>query len=159
MHLIVDAMNVIGVRPDGWWRDRPAARRALVGSLARMVDRDDQITVVFDGRPTAGEVPEASLVGLEALFAPGGPNAADAVIVDLVSRTAEGGTEEVVVVTSDAKLAEDVRRLGARVEGAGAFRKRLEQLGAGPGLPGATRSAATLGERPKEKTREQGEGL
>ncbi|MBM3141325.1 MAG: NTP pyrophosphohydrolase, partial [Chloroflexi bacterium] len=33
--LIVDAMNVIGSRPDGWWRDRPGAARRLVRALAR----------------------------------------------------------------------------------------------------------------------------
>jgi hypothetical protein len=33
--LIVDGMNVIGSRPDGWWRDREGAIRSLVGRLER----------------------------------------------------------------------------------------------------------------------------
>jgi hypothetical protein len=32
---IVDAMNVIGTRPDGWWRDRHAAMVRLVDLLER----------------------------------------------------------------------------------------------------------------------------
>ena len=28
-HLVVDGMNVIGSRPDGWWRDRAGASRRL----------------------------------------------------------------------------------------------------------------------------------
>jgi hypothetical protein len=35
MHWIVDAMNVIGSRPDGWWRDRRAAMEALISDLDR----------------------------------------------------------------------------------------------------------------------------
>ena len=31
--LVVDAMNVIGTRPDGWWRDRAGASRRLIGAL------------------------------------------------------------------------------------------------------------------------------
>ena len=50
-----------------------------------------------------------------------GRNAADDEIVRLV----EAGATR-VVVTSDAELAARVRALGARVEGAGTFRRRLE---------------------------------
>ena len=30
---IVDGNNVMGSRPDGWWKDRPAAMRRLVSQL------------------------------------------------------------------------------------------------------------------------------
>lgn len=134
VHLIVDAMNVIGARPDGWWRDRAAARRALVGSLSALVDRYDRITVVFDGRASSGEVEEAARARVTAVFAPGGPNAADAAIVDLVATAGETGSGDLVVVTSDAKLAADVRSLGATTMGAGTFRDALSRLeSAGPG--------------------------
>jgi uncharacterized protein YaiI (UPF0178 family) len=52
-----------------------------------------------------------------------GPNAADREIVRLVE--ADPAPAEVRVVTSDRALAERVRELGAGVEGAGAFRRRL----------------------------------
>ena len=68
----VDASNVVGSRPDGWWRDRTGATRRLVAALE-----------------------------------------------------ARGG-EGVRVVTSDAELGRRVRALGAEVEGAGGFRRRLD---------------------------------
>jgi predicted RNA-binding protein with PIN domain len=120
--LIVDGMNVIGSRPDGWWRDRGAARRRLVAALARLGD-DAEITVVFDGRPAAGDEDQAAVTGVHVRFAPGGPNAADDVIVEMVSGLARPG--DTVVVTSDRALVERVRQLGAKVESAQAFRSRL----------------------------------
>jgi len=122
MPFIVDGMNVIGSEPDGWWRDRGAARRRLVAHLAAWGD-DAEITVVFDGRPTAGEVEEAAVTTVQVSFAPGGPNAADDAIVAMVSGLARPA--ETVVVTSDRALVERVRRLGAAVESAKVFRARL----------------------------------
>ena len=50
--VIVDGMNVIGSRADGWWRDRPGAMRALVELLVAWASADGEaLTVVFDGRP------------------------------------------------------------------------------------------------------------
>ena len=37
--VVVDAANVIGSRPDGWWRDRPGAARRLVDQLAALAAR------------------------------------------------------------------------------------------------------------------------
>ncbi|MGE5857760.1 MAG: RNA-binding protein, partial [Solirubrobacterales bacterium] len=37
MRWLVDAMNVIGSRPDGWWKDRHAAMLRLVDQLERWV--------------------------------------------------------------------------------------------------------------------------
>jgi hypothetical protein len=44
-------MNVIGSRPDGWWRDRRGAMRRLVESLERFAAAhpDDEVAVVLDG--------------------------------------------------------------------------------------------------------------
>ena len=33
--LLVDAANVVGSRPTGWWRDRPGAARDLTGRVRR----------------------------------------------------------------------------------------------------------------------------
>jgi predicted RNA-binding protein with PIN domain len=122
--LIVDGMNVIGSRPDGWWRDRPGAIRALVTQLAELVDAEgERVTVVFDGRPL--ELAEPGLpAGLEVVFASrGGRNAADDDIFALVE--AAERPEELRVVTSDEDLARRVRGLGAEVTGARSFRRRL----------------------------------
>ena len=123
MAFIVDGMNVIGTQPDGWWRDRGAARRRLVQDLGRWREAGMQITVVFDGRETAGESAQAAARGVTVSFAPGGPNVADDAIVALVKGLSIPG--DTVVVTSDRALVERVRQLGAAVESAKAFRSRL----------------------------------
>jgi predicted RNA-binding protein with PIN domain len=126
VRLIVDGMNVIGARPDHWWRDRPGARRRLVSNVAsRFETSADEVTIVFDGRPEPGEQEEAQEAGITTLFAPGGPNAADHAIEALLQSIEDPG--DVTVVTSDAALAEAARGAGATVVGAGAFRRQLEE--------------------------------
>jgi predicted RNA-binding protein with PIN domain len=112
---IVDGMNVIGSKPDGWWRDRPAAMRAFAEQLGEWADGRD-VTVVFDGRPF-----EVSVEGVHVEFASRrGPNAADDDIVRLVESSQD--PSGLRVVTSDHDLARRVRELGAEVLSAGAFR-------------------------------------
>ncbi len=118
---LVDGMNVIGSRPDGWWRDRPAAMRALAAQLDRFAEATgDPVTVVFDGRPR--DIPAA----VQVRFADRpGPNAADDEIARAVADDAAPG--ELRVVTSDADLVSRVRSAGAAVEGAATFRRRLDE--------------------------------
>jgi predicted RNA-binding protein with PIN domain len=116
---IVDGMNVIGSRPDGWWRDRPAAMRSLAEELSAWADGRD-VAVVFDGRPFDLEAP-----GVAISFASRrGPNAADDDIARMVE--ADADPSGLTVVTSDAELSRRVRELGAEVVGAGDFRKMLD---------------------------------
>jgi uncharacterized protein YaiI (UPF0178 family) len=112
--LFIDAMNVIGSRPDGWWKDREGAIRRLIGEVRAWAR--EPVTVVLDSGPDD----LIGTVGRVTVMRAGrrGRNAADDEIVRLVS----AGDR---VVTSDAALAERVRALGASVEGAGAFRRRL----------------------------------
>src|SRR5690606_27342525 len=95
--LIVDAMNVIGSRPTGWWRDRGGAKRRLVERLRRLAEgTGEAITVVIDGRPLP-DLPEGEHGGVEVRYASRpGPNAADDRIVELVAD--RGG--DAVVATS-----------------------------------------------------------
>jgi predicted RNA-binding protein with PIN domain len=117
--LIVDGNNVIGSRPDGWWRDRAGATRALIERLGAWADED--VIVVFDGRQPSG-LPESPRVDVR--FAErGGPNAADDVIAALVAADPDPGSLR--VVTSDAALARRVREHGAEVLGARGFRNAL----------------------------------
>jgi predicted RNA-binding protein with PIN domain len=122
VRFLVDGMNVIGSRPDAWWRDRPASRMSLVGLLGPLANEEDEVTVVFDGTPVPGEEEAASEAGVSAIFATGSRGAADRVIVRLVE-TMRG--EEVTVVTSDEELIGLVSALGAAVERSGAFRHRI----------------------------------
>jgi predicted RNA-binding protein with PIN domain len=125
---VVDGMNVIGARPDGWWRDRDGAARRLLRRLQRAATRtDDVLTLVLDGRPPPG-LAEGNHGGVELRYARrSGRDAADDRIVELV--TAETDRAGLRVVTSDRDLTERVLALGATTEGAGTFLRRLDRLG------------------------------
>ena len=117
---IVDGMNVIGSRPDGWWRDRRGAMRRLVHELESFAARSaEAVTVVFDGRPF-----ELEADGVAVQFASRrGRDAADHDIARLVESDPQ--PEGITVVTSDSELAARVRSAGAGVSGAAAFRRGL----------------------------------
>jgi len=113
----IDAMNVIGSRPDGWWRDREGAVRLLVSDVRAWAE-SEPVTVVLDAGPDdlLGTVGAVTVVRAPRR----GRNAADDEIVRLVT-----SEPDALVVTSDAELAARVRALGARVESAKFFRTRL----------------------------------
>jgi predicted RNA-binding protein with PIN domain len=120
--LVVDAMNVIGSRPTGWWRDRQGAMTRLVEELGRYAEAaDEDVTVVLDSDPF-----DVSAPGLDIRFAGRARDAADDAIVDLVAHAPQ--PECLVVATSDGRLVERVRALGAQTLGAGALRRRLDGL-------------------------------
>lgn len=111
MRWIVDGMNVIGCRPDGWWRDRRAAMGALVERLERWaVGENADVTVVFE-RPPSPPIDSQALTVTHAPEA--APNSADDEIVRLV--TADPRPEQIRVATSDRGLADRVRAAGATV--------------------------------------------
>ena len=118
MRWFIDAMNVIGSRPDGWWRDREGAISRLIGEV-RAWAGEDPVTIVLDSGPDDVLGTDGPVTVVRASRR--GRNAADDEIVRLVSEEPDA-----VVVTSDAELASRVRALGASVEGAGTFRRWLE---------------------------------
>ena len=122
--LIVDGMNVIGSRPTGWWRDRRGAMSELTEELARhAAETGDEVAVVLDSRPFA--LPDG-VDAIDVRFASArGPDAADDVIVDMVAADPEPATLE--IATSDKRLANRVRMLGAQTLSAGALRRALER--------------------------------
>jgi hypothetical protein len=150
LHLVVDAANVVGSRPDGWWRDRAGAARRLAGSIvAVLVSRPDDLVELLDGTApssasagTAGQEP-ALQVHLVLEGAAGkvddlpthplldvvhAPADGDSAIVALVEGLA-GESGRVLVVTADRELRERVRAAGAEVTGPGAFRAALPDPG------------------------------
>jgi predicted RNA-binding protein with PIN domain len=127
--LIVDGLNALGSRPDGWWRDRPAAMERLVRRLGEFADREEiEVEVVFDGRPHARVEDAGEDAGVSIGFASGGANAADREIAARVRADADPAA--VVVVTSDRRLTAAVKAAGGRSVGAGGFvRRRLPEPG------------------------------
>ena len=123
MRWLVDAMNVIGTRPDGWWRDRHRSMVRLVDQLERWVaETGEDVTVVFERPPS----PPISSPLVEVAHAPRSqPNAADDEIVRRLRD--DPHPEGIRVVTSDHALADQARFAGALVEPAESFRRLIEE--------------------------------
>lgn len=117
--LVVDAANVIGSRPTGWWRDRPGAARRFAERVRATVAAgglEAPVTLVLEGRARAG-ADEAVVDGVEVVHAAG---EGDDTIVAIAR--AHG---QALVVTADRGLAERVREVGAAVVGPGWLLDRL----------------------------------
>jgi 8-oxo-dGTP diphosphatase len=129
--LVVDAANVVGSRPDGWWRDRAGAARRLVGGLSAALPRGfpaellalpadrwwPDVLAVLEGAARAADVGEdppiaPSRPALEVVRAPG---SGDDAIVEVVRQARDRGYTDVAVVTSDRELGHRVRAVTASV--------------------------------------------
>jgi predicted RNA-binding protein with PIN domain len=122
MRWIVDGMNVIGCRPDGWWKDRGGAMLTLVDRLDRWASaQGDTVTVVFERPPSTAITSSV----IEIAHAPkAAANSADDEIVRLVQ--ADTRPDEIRVVTSDRTLTDRVQSLGASVYRAESFRDLVD---------------------------------
>ncbi|GIG56912.1 hypothetical protein Lfu02_12840 [Longispora fulva] len=131
--IVVDAANVVGSRPDGWWRDRAGATRRLLAELDGYRG-DDALVLVTEGRarvdragPDRPADPHAAVPGTPAAPGPsaGGrvtvvhaPGSGDDRIVALVAEAlAADPGRMVTVVTADRGLRDRVRALGATTAG------------------------------------------
>jgi hypothetical protein len=124
--VVVDAANVVGSVPNGWWRDRAGATRRLRDALAVVATEGLvgasadvmpplEVVLVVEGaaRPVADDpAPE----GVSVVAAAG---SGDDTIVDLVATAAPDRRR--VVVTADRGLRDRVRALGAEVVGPSAL--------------------------------------
>ncbi len=124
VHRVVDAMNVIGSKPDGWWRDRRGAIERLVGQVDRWAEGgEERVTVMLEHEPR-GEL-RAERVEI-AWARSGGADAADReILARLPDWLAE---DEVVVVTSDRDLKAKAVAAGAEVVANRPFRVELDSL-------------------------------
>lgn len=115
--VIVDAANVIGSVPDGWWRDRRGAAERLRDRLARdgVPGREGPVELVLVVEGAARGVEPVPGVRVEAA-----PRSGDDRIVELVAEEARG--RPCLVVTADRELRRRVGEWGAEVTGPRAVR-------------------------------------
>ncbi|BDM71579.1 hypothetical protein HEK616_50660 [Streptomyces nigrescens] len=114
--VIVDAANVVGSVPDGWWRDRRGAAERLrdtlpayaADGLPGLADPPLELVLVVEGAARG----VTSVEGVRVVPAPG---SGDDRIVELVAD--EGTGRDCLVVTADRGLRDRVQALGARVAG------------------------------------------
>ena len=112
--LVVDAANVVGSRPDGWWKNRAGAARRLHERLLVADTSYDDIVLVLEGAAKAGV--KAGRDGhVRTVHA---PRDGDAAIVEQASAAAARGSE-VTVITADRFLRARVEGVGARAMGPG----------------------------------------
>lgn len=130
--VVVDAANVIGSVPDGWWKDRAGAAARLLAAVGEVQARGipgqvlglgeelwfPGFAVVVEGEARAVAEPE---LPVRVVRAKGSGDDA----VALLAKELAGSGHRVTVATSDRELAGRSRRAGATVIGAGLFRELL----------------------------------
>lgn len=113
--LVVDAANVVGSRPDGWWRDRPGAARRLHESLVRTDLAFGRVVLVLEGLARVGV--EAGLVG-KILTLHATASGDDEIVAQCHARAAVG---VVTLVSADRGLVARVAGVVTEVLGPRAF--------------------------------------
>ncbi|MFE6860229.1 hypothetical protein [Nocardia sp. NPDC057668] len=125
--IVVDAANVVGSRPDGWWRDRAGAARRLLTRIAAYAPHEPAaITVILEGAAKAAA--DSAFPGLDIVTASGSGD--DAIVAAVAAARAADAHRSITVVTADRGLRERVAELGARTVGPGWLRERID-----PGAP------------------------
>jgi len=119
---LIDGMNVIGTRPDAWWKDRHGAMIRLVDMLERWAAAGgNDVTVVFEQPPR----PPIHSTVIEIAHAPRPRrDSADDEIIRILLADPDPGV--VRVVTSDHWLSDRAYAAGATVEPAAPFRALIE---------------------------------
>jgi hypothetical protein len=103
--LVVDAANVVGSRPDDWWKDRAGAARRLHERLLTADVPYDEVVLVLEGAAKGG-VPVGRDAHLRVVHARGSGDD------EIVAQATRPG-DTVVVVTADRMLQARVTAVGA----------------------------------------------
>lgn len=115
--LVVDAANVVGSVPDGWWRDRPGAAARLHAGLTSSLRAGrlpfERIVLVLEGQARKG-VAAGEDLGVTTVHSPG---SGDDTIVERCQDLLDSG-DTVTLATADRGLIDrvgpDVALLGPR---------------------------------------------
>jgi hypothetical protein len=110
--LLIDAANVVGSRPTGWWRDRAGAARSFVQRVRDATAAgvlSAPVVIVLEGQARRG-VTEGASDGVDVVHAAGEGD-------DTLAALAASGPLPVTLVTADRGLAARARKVGADVVG------------------------------------------
>jgi hypothetical protein len=110
--LLIDAANVVGSRPNGWWKVRAGAARLLIDQLQQARRNDllpGPVVVVLEGQARKGW-DEGVADGVRVVHASGEGD-------DTIAQVAAEAPDPVILVSADRGLAQRVRRTGAEVVG------------------------------------------
>ncbi len=113
--LLVDAANVVGSRPTGWWKDRPGAARTFVGRVRAAAASGvlpTPVVVVLEGAAIRG-VEEGTADGVEVVHARGEGDDTLAALAAALT----GAGKLVTLVSADRELGQRARRAGSDVAG------------------------------------------
>jgi 8-oxo-dGTP diphosphatase len=130
--VVVDVANVMGARPDGWWRDRAGAALRLGREVDALARRGDEATsqvrewvLVLEGKAReaaaallADERDKRDKAGPPLVRVVSAPRSGDDAIVGVVAEFAARG-ETCLVVTADRELRQRCEELNASVAGPG----------------------------------------
>ena len=109
--LVVDGANVMGSRPDGWWRDRAGAARRLHEQLLSAVLPYEEIVLILEGKARQG-IPAGQDGRLRTVHAPGSGD--DAIVEAVIAEVEIGDGRDVTVATADRVLRDRVTAAGAK---------------------------------------------
>jgi predicted RNA-binding protein with PIN domain len=108
--LIIDGANVVGSRPDGWWRDRAGAARRLQQQLSTVELPHDEVVLVLEGAARQGN-PAGQDGRLRTVHAKGSGD--DAIVEAVMAQVDVSDGRDVTVVTADRVLRQRVEAAGA----------------------------------------------
>lgn len=130
--LVVDVANVMGSRPDGWWRDRAGAARRLIQRLGTLTSVAAEPFGLRAGRwfPRVVAVVEGQsrkvdpVAGVEVVRAPASGD--DAIVSSVADALERRPADHVVAVTADRELRGRVESAGGRWVGPGVLLDLLD---------------------------------
>lgn len=108
--LIVDGANVVGARPDGWWKDRAAAARRLHEALMTADVPQEKVVLVLEGAAKGGVRPGRD-AHVRTVHAKGSGD--DAIVAEAAAAAERG--DRSTVVTADRILMGRVEHHGAMI--------------------------------------------